>query len=290
MPAGGRPTMRSRRLGSTLRRLREAAQLDQQQAAEYIAGSKAKISRIESGQVAARPGDVRLLLELYGVRDPDVSQHLEQLARNANKRGWWLDYVVPDGFGDYVALEEEATHIRSWQPLLVPGLLQTPAYTRTLVEGNPNITDSAVIEQVVKLRQERRRKVFDAGTRLTAVVGEAALTAPMPYVETHRDQLADLLDAARCSHVTVQVLPTAEWQATRCAASGFVMLSFDGEWSPAAVSQDTQDNIVVAEANEQIGRYASAFELLQATALTPSKSQELIREILRSLTEESAAS
>ncbi|MEU2084025.1 helix-turn-helix transcriptional regulator [Streptomyces albus] len=285
MPAGGRPTMRSRRLGSALRRLREAARLDQQQAAEYIGGSKAKISRVEAGQVAARPGDVRLLLELYGVQDPDVSRHLEQLARDSNKRGWWLNYVVPDGFGDYVALEEDATCIRSWQPLLIPGLLQSPEYTRTLVEGNPNVTDPALAEQVVKVRQERRQRVFDSGTRFTAVIGEAALASRIPSRAVHLGQLADLLESAQRPHVTVQVLPAAEWHITRCAP-GFVMLSFDGEWSPAVVSQDIQDNIVIAEGSEQIARYATAFEACQATALTPGKSEEYIRDLLERLSEE----
>ncbi|GAB2791300.1 helix-turn-helix domain-containing protein [Streptomyces daliensis] len=285
MPAGGRPTVRSRRLGATLRRFREAAKIDQLQAAEYIAGSKAKVSRIEAGQVSARPGDVRLMLELYGIEDRKVHQHLEQLARDSNKRGWWFEYSVPDSFGDYVALEEDATHIRSWEPLLIPGLLQTADYTRCLVNDNPSVTDPGTADQVVKVRQERRQKVETLGTRFAVVIGESALVTPMPSSAVHRGQLASLLQSAQESHVTLQVLPTTEWSATRCSPS-FIMLSFDGEWSPTAVGQDTRGNIAVAEDPETITQYAHAFELLQATALTPAQSLDFLRRAMDDVTEE----
>ncbi|WP_247702479.1 helix-turn-helix transcriptional regulator [Streptomyces sp. F63] len=115
MPAGGRPTVRSRRLGAALRRYREAAKLEQQSAAEHIAGSITKISRLESGQVSARPGDVRLLLELYGVTDRETHLRLEQLARDSNKRGWWLDYpwAAKQEYADVITLESDATYIRT---------------------------------------------------------------------------------------------------------------------------------------------------------------------------------
>lgn len=277
--------MRSRRLGSALRRLRETARIDQQQAAEYIAGSKAKVSRIEAGQVSARPGDVRLLLEFYGVEDREVYRHLEQLARDSNKRGWWLDYPIPDGFGDFIALEENATLVRSWQPLIIPGLLQTAGYTRALVEGNPNVTSSEVVEGVVKIRQERRRKLQDSGARFNAVVGESALTSPIPDVSVHREQLASILESAQQASTTVQVLPTSEWAATRCSP-GFIMLSFDGEWSPTAVSQDTPGNLAIVEGPEQIVPYAHAFEELQSSALTPNDSQTFLQNAMESLSEE----
>ncbi|MBO8198713.1 helix-turn-helix domain-containing protein [Streptomyces smyrnaeus] len=274
--------MRSRRLGSTLRRLREAARLDQQQAAEYIAGSKAKISRIESGQVAARPGDVRLLLELYGVQEAEVRRHLEQLARDANKRGWWLDYRVSPELSDYISLEHDATFVRTWQTVLIPGLLQTAEYTRALVEGNPSVTDSGVVEQVVKMRQERRRRFEESGARYSAVVWEPALSDPMPSREVHKQQLADLLEAIARPNVTFQVLPAAEWAAARSAPT-FVMLSFDGEWAPSAVGQETHRNVAITEDEAEIAAYAHSFDQLRSVALNPTESREFIADTLDAL-------
>ncbi|MEW2454459.1 helix-turn-helix domain-containing protein [Streptomyces albus] len=274
--------MRSRRLGSALRRLREAARLDQQQAAEYIGGSKAKISRVEAGQVAARPGDVRLLLELYGVQDPDVSRHLEQLARDSNKRGWWWGYPLPDGTSDYIALEADATCIRTWQPLLVPGLLQTAGYTRELIKGNSEIVDPDAAEHIVTVRQERRHRFEKAGTRFAAVIGEEALTASIPSAEVHREQLADLLTASRSPNLSIQVLPASEWRLTRCSPS-FVMLSFDGEWAPTVAAQDTFRNIALAEESEVISSYAHTFETLRTAALGLEQSAEFIRSAMAAI-------
>ncbi|MET9529460.1 MULTISPECIES: helix-turn-helix transcriptional regulator [unclassified Streptomyces] len=286
MPAGGRPTVRSRRLGAALRRYREAAKLDQQHAADHIASSKAKISRVEAGQVSARPGDVRLMLELYGVEDRGVYTHLEQLARDSNKRGWWLDYAVPDGLGDYIALETDATYIRTWQPLLIPGLLQTEGYTRSLLEGNAANSDPAFAEQVVNIRQERRKKAETSGARFAAVVGESTITSALPSRAAHRAQLADLIESSERANVTLQVLPGSEWAATRCSP-GFVMLSFDGEWSPTAIGQDTHSSIFVAEDPEEIAAYAHSFELLRSTALNPAESKAFIRQAMNDLPEES---
>ncbi|MDF4250547.1 helix-turn-helix transcriptional regulator [Streptomyces sp. WMMB303] len=278
--------MRSRRLGSALRRLREVARLDQQQAAEYIAGSKAKVSRIESGQVAARPGDVRLLLELYGIQDPETFRHYEQLARDANKRGWWLDYRVSPELSDYIALEHDATFVRTWQTVLVPGLLQTADYTRTLVESNPSVTEPDVVEQAVKMRQERRRRFEESGARYSAVVWEPALSDPMPSPEVHRNQLANLLETAARPNVTFQVLPTTEWAAARSAPT-FVMLSFDGEWSPSAVGQETHRNVAITEDETEIAAYAHSFDQLRSVALNPADSQGFIADTLAAIAEES---
>src|ERR1700735_429007 len=92
MPAGGKPTARSRRVGSELRRLREAANVNTGEAAELLSCSPAKISRIENGVVSVRLVDLRILLDRYGDTDHDHRAYLERLARDSNKRGWWQDY------------------------------------------------------------------------------------------------------------------------------------------------------------------------------------------------------
>lgn len=125
MPVGGRPTVRSRRLGAALRRHREAAGLDQATAAAAILRSVSKVSRLEGGQSTASALEVRTLLNCYGVDDPDERARLEGWAKTSNQRGWWLDYqeTLRSGYTDHITLENDATYIRSWQPALIPGLL-----------------------------------------------------------------------------------------------------------------------------------------------------------------------
>lgn len=285
MPAGGKPTMRSRRLGTALRRYRLAAKLDQEHAAEALDCSTAKISRIESGTSTARVAEVRYLLDLYDVDNVRTRSQLERLARESNKRGWWVDYGITDNMGDYVALETDATFIRTWHSALVPGLLQTPGYTRTLASGNPANTSPESIDQVVKTRQARRGQFTELETRFAAVVWEPAVTSPMPSATVHREQLQELLLDAGRSHVTLQILPLTSWTAAR-SSPPFVMLSFDDEWAPLAVGQDTHSNIAVQEDEEEIAAYGHTFDALRSAALTPEQTRRFIEKTLADIPEE----
>jgi transcriptional regulator with XRE-family HTH domain len=287
MPAGGRPTMRSRRLGAALRRYREAAKLDQQHAADHIVGSKTKISRIEAGQVTARPGDVRLMLELYGIEDREVYQRLEQLARESNKRGWWLDFpwvVKNEGFADFVTLETDATYIRTWQSLFVPGLLQTDDYIRTLMDLSPTPHGPEAIEEAVAIRQTRRKIIEENGAQYAAVIWEPALTAPMPSRKAHRDQLLHIHHVAQRQNVSVQVLPFSEWQ-TAHMSSHFVMFNFASEPAPQAVAYDTTSSTVLLEDSEDMAKHVQIFETLRSAALTPNQSLSFIQRTLKNVPE-----
>lgn len=284
MPAGGRPTVRSRRLGGALRRYREAAKLDQQHAADHIVGSKAKISRIETGQVTARPGDVRLLLELYGVEDREVYRQLEQLARDSNKRGWWVNYpwALDPRYADFVTLESDATYIRTWEPLYMPGLLQTDGYVKALIEAGLGAPTSETVERAIAGRRERRKAIEEGGARYAAVVWEPVLTAPMPSASAHRDQLQHLMNVAQRRNVSLQVLPLSEWQAAHMA-SHFVMFSFGTEPAPEAVAFDSATSTVFVEELEDMAKHAEIFEELRSAALTPTQTLSFLRDQLAGL-------
>ncbi|MGC5342452.1 helix-turn-helix domain-containing protein [Streptomyces sp. DT171] len=287
MPAGGKPTVRSRRLGAALKRLRLNALLDQEHAAEAVACSTAKISRIESGAVSARVGDVRVLLDLYGVEDEAERKLMEKLARDSNKRGWWLNFdakqSVREILGDFLSLESDATYIRTWQPILIPGLLQTPDYTRALTDASPDVLDDEAADLVIKVRQERRRVFEENGARFAAVIWEPALTGSMPTPAVHREQLAHLIKMAKQPNMTIQVLPLSEWAAARVSPS-FVGLSYARETSPEVVILDTVNNCVIMEERDAMTSYAHAFDTLRSAALTPTKSVAFIRKIMDSIT------
>lgn len=284
MPAGGRPTVRSRRLGGALKRYREAAKLDQQHAAEHIAGSNTKISRIETGQVSARPGDVRLMLELYGVEDREVYLQLEQLARDSNKRGWWLDFPFvtrDEGFTDVVTLETDANYIQTWHPLFIPGMLQTDEYVRTLLRHKA-VRDNQIVDEAVAIRQARRKIITDKGTEFAAVIWEPALTAPMPSAETHRKQLQHILDLAERPNVSVQVLPLSEWQAAHLSTH-FTMFNFGPEPGPQAVAYDTTTSSVLFEDLAEMATHARIFEELRSAALTREQSVAFVRKAMEDI-------
>ncbi|MGW0826631.1 helix-turn-helix domain-containing protein [Streptomyces sp. NPDC002845] len=288
MPAGGRPTVRSRRLGVALKRYRLAAKLDQPQAAEVIATSQARISRIESGHTSARVIDVRLLLDAYGVTDQEVRDRLEGLAKQSNRRGWWLEHAEhlrPD-YLDHIALEDEATYIREWQPVRFPGLLQTPAYAEAVITAGPNHVAPERVAHLVKAREGRQAKIDEGGTAYTAILWEVVITHPLASAEIHREQLSSLLEAGMRSNVTVQVLPFTA--GALAGLSAFSSFSFDSQPTVEAVTLENLRGTSVLEGAEDLAAYSNAFDLLRSSALAPDASARLIRRVLRTSEEDAS--
>lgn len=171
-----------------------------------------KLSKIESAHQAIRPADVGAVLTVYGVNDPTVRTALENLARDAGKKGWWQTYsgVASPAYADHISLEADAEAIHVWAPLLVPGLLQTAAYARETITG---ATTSRTVEEVTALVEVRmaRQAVLsrpDEAPELWAIIHEAALHQRFAVrPATMRDQLRRLREACEMPNVTVQVMP-----------------------------------------------------------------------------------
>ncbi|MER6049432.1 helix-turn-helix domain-containing protein [Streptomyces sp. BHT-5-2] len=281
MPAGGRPTVRSRRLGNAMRRYRETAGLDQPDAAEAITKSVSKISRLESGHTSASGLEVRTLLDLYGVEDPAERTKLLEWARKSNERGWWIDYqaAIQPGHVDHIALENEATCIRAWEPVLVPGLLQTPEYTEAVITVGPRSVPPEEVVELTKLRQERQRQIEAGGASFTAIIWEPALTALHSQPRVNVGQLTHLLEVGRRQNITIQILP-ASASLIAGMSSGFAAFSFGEEAIVEAVTLDTPAHANVVEAPEDLARYVNVFDQLRSAALPPDNSAERIRELL----------
>ncbi|CAM5670312.1 helix-turn-helix domain-containing protein [Streptomyces fumanus] len=287
MPAGGRPTVRSRRLGTALRQYRQAAKLDQPQAAEVIASSQARISRVESGHATPRVIEVRLLLDAYGVTDAQVRDRLEDLAKHSKKPGWWLEYagrLRPD-YLDHIALEDDASHIRQWQPVLVPGLLQTPAYAETIITEGPRELSSEQIAELVKVRSRRQERIAEGGVRYTVVLWQAVITYPLLSSAVHREQLTALLRAARRKNVTLQILPFSSGTLA-AGTSAFAAFSFDSDAVVEVVTMDDLMSTTILENPDDLAHHARTFDLLQSAALSPAESAELIQSKLRTMEED----
>ncbi|MEW2624905.1 helix-turn-helix transcriptional regulator [Streptomyces sp. NPDC048106] len=286
MPTGGRPTVRSRRLGAALRRYRQAAKLDQPQAAEVIAASQARVSRLESGQVSARVIEVRLLLDAYGVKDPEVCAKLEDLAKFSKKRGWWHEYAahLRPGYLDHITLEDDASHIRQWHPVLIPGLLQTRPYAQAVITGGPNALSPEYVAQLLEVRKRRQERIAEGGAKYSAVIWEAVIEHPLASIETHRGQLSSLLEAGQRENVTVQVLPFHTGSLV-AAANPFSAFSFDSESVVEAVTMEDVMSTSIVESPNDLEVYASSFDLLSSSALTSEASAKLIRSKLEAIEE-----
>jgi len=171
------PTVRRRRLALELRRLREAARLTCEEVAEHLECSASKISRVETGRVSVSPRDVRDMLELYGVPEQQRDS-LVQLSRDSRQKGWWHAYsdTIQPQFATYVGLESAASEIRVYEVNIIPGLLQTEDYARTMMRSGTMNGSHEDVERKVALRMARQPALTrDDPPMLWTVVDEAAL-------------------------------------------------------------------------------------------------------------------
>src|SRR6266498_3022495 len=126
LPDYGSPTVRRRRLAAELRRLRERAGLTGDEVADRLGWSASKISRIELHRIGIKQADLLRLLDLYRVADVHRGS-LVALADEARRTGR-LEAVAASLPGKYAAFlyaEAEAKSVWTWDPQIVPGLLQT---------------------------------------------------------------------------------------------------------------------------------------------------------------------
>ncbi|WP_189237969.1 helix-turn-helix domain-containing protein [Planomonospora parontospora] len=271
------PTVRLRRLARELRRMREESGLRPEDAAARLGWSRSKVSRIETGRTRAGLTDVASICDLYGVGS-SARAGLLQLAKEARQRGWWTAYA--DVFtGSYIGLEDEAALIRQWEVQLVPGLLQTEEYARTVIRaGRPEPHNADDIQRRVMARMARRTLLSRPDApELHAVLDEGVVRRPIGGRETMREQLEALLAAARRPNVTIRILPYSAG-AHAGLEGAFTVLSFPEEIDPDVAYVEGTAGDIYVESSEQVDRYSLAFARICEVALSPEDSVGLIAE------------
>ncbi len=221
------------------------------------------------------PPVARALLELYGVEGADVDA-LVQVAREARKRGWWQAYddVLPEWFEVYVGLEAEADQIQTFEPQLIPGLLQTADYARAVMRvEHPDASDEE-INRRVEMRLRRQRT--DNGPRLWVVLDEAAIRRPVGGKEVMSAQLKRVVAAAGKPGNTIQVLP---FEAGEHASMGsaFSILNFADPMDPGIVYVETRAGGLYLE-GMQVREHKTVFQHLVASALGTRESISMIED------------
>jgi len=275
--------VRRRRLGSELRRLREAAGLTCEQAGDHLDCSASKISRMETARVPARAIDVQALCHLYGAGDEQMTV-LVALARESKTEGWWqrFDGVLPDWFGTYVGLEAEAATIRTYEIELIPGLLQTAAYARVLFES-AEVSAPDEVEQAVSIRRSRQEVLRgDNPPQYWAVFSEAALHRLIGGPAIMRDQLLHVAEISELRHVTVQVI-RADAGAHPGMCTPFVILSFPERSDPQVTFVEYLTGALYLEKREEVDQHNLVFNHLVAAAISPQQSVDLIRSTAKQL-------
>ncbi|MFE6612363.1 helix-turn-helix domain-containing protein [Amycolatopsis sp. NPDC057786] len=276
MTRGQGPTVRRRRLASELRRLREAADLTIDEVSEKLECSASKVSRIETGHVGVTPRDARDMLELYGIAG-DEQEALVQLAREARKRGWWHAYNEVFT-GTFVGLEADASSLRAFQALLVPGLLQTERYAKAVIRAMRPDAEDAEIRRRVAARMARQELLTDPSPpEYWAVIDEAVLHRVVDGPEVMAEQLYRMVTMAAQPNVTVQIVPFGAG-AHPGMEGPFLIMGFPELADTDVVYVDSTSSGLYLEEPPDVRRYALMFDHLRAAALKPDDSVEVIAE------------
>jgi transcriptional regulator with XRE-family HTH domain len=212
LPLG--PTLHQKRLARTLKELRLATGRTIGDISTQLGWSPRKITRWETGEMT-KPviKEIEQLLHAYGADGATLDAVLT-LATEARRTPWWrqppyLDALTPS-YDHHIDRESEAAELRTWEPHLIPGLLQTTDYARALIEASPNPPRDPASDQRILLRAERQRQLMHQPRNLKtlwAIFDEAAITRQVGGPEVMHAQLTHLIRLAQLPHVVLQVLP-----------------------------------------------------------------------------------
>ena len=203
-------SMSRRQLGRYLRELRNQQRLTVRAAAGRLEWSEAKMWRIETGQTSLRSLDVEAMCKIYGA-PANLTEALMGLAKETKARGWWHAYgdVIPEGFDVYIGLEEAASQLAWYESELVPGLLQTEDYARTVIRAdNPGVDEEEISRRIhVRMARQPLIRRATAPLHLQVALNEGILHRPVGGPKIMSGQLARLAEVSELPNVSLRVVP-----------------------------------------------------------------------------------
>lgn len=283
MPPKGTPTLRQRRLGTELRRMRERAGLSIQEASELLGADRPRITNMEMARFGVSEERLRTLAAHYSCADTAYVDALVGMT-GRRKPGWWEAYrdVLPVALLDLSELEFHAEAMRSFLTTHMPGLLQTPDHARAVFkEVMPPLPASQVEARVS--HRIRRQVVLerDDPPPYCAIVHEAALHMRFGGPEVAGKQLAYLLDSSEREHVTVLVIP---FSTGGFPGAGNSILYASGPVRQLdTVQLDAAHTAEFLDAQAHLLNYRNLLHRVEHMALGQNESRDLIHRILQEL-------
>jgi transcriptional regulator with XRE-family HTH domain len=276
------PTVPRRRLAAELRRLRERAGMTGDQVADQVGWSASKLSRIENAHTAPGAAEIRQLLALYHVEGHYVDELLA-LAQEAARKGWWEGFspTFPPDYASLIGMEAEAQSALSWEPLIVPGLLQTGDYAREVTNGYLERIDPVPPSETrrrVEARLARQRVLTrDNPLRLSVVLDQSVLHRRFGDRDVMSSQMKRLLELSERDNISLRILPLDGRHPIGTGA--FVLLRFgevhDVTYQDVVYIENLTGSRYVEEEDE-VFRYKRSFDRLSDLALDEQKSREML--------------
>jgi transcriptional regulator with XRE-family HTH domain len=278
------PTGRQLRFGAELRKLRERAGLTATEAGQLMGIKQAQISNMEAGRVGVSAERVRTLACHYDCMDQPLIQALSDMTTERS-RGWWEEYreLLARPLLDLAELEHHAQSLRDATTARIPGLLQTREYALEIFRQAVTELSPPDIEHRLSFRIKRQAILYRAEnpTPYEAIVHEAALRMKVGGSAVTRRQLQYLLDMSDRDHVTLRAIT---FDAGAYPGSGQSIHYAHGPVPQLdTVYLDQAHGLAFLDAHAQLDKYRTLFDRVEAIALSPEKTQDLIHALLREL-------
>jgi transcriptional regulator with XRE-family HTH domain len=278
------PTGRQLRFGAELRKLRERAGLTATEAGQLMGIKQAQISNMEAGRVGVSAERVRTLACHYDCSDQTLIQALSDMTTDRS-RGWWEECreLLARPLLDLAELEHHAQSLRDSTTARIPGLLQTREYALEIFRQAVTELSPPDIEHRLSFRIKRQAILYraDSPTPYEAIVHEAALRMKVGGPTIARQQLQHLLDMSDRKHITLRSIT---FDAGAYPGSGQSIHYAHGPIPQLdTVYLDQAHGLAFLDADAQLHKYRTLFDRIEALALSPEKTRDLIHHVMREL-------
>ena len=267
-------------LGARLRDLRLGAKRDQGQLAQQLGWSQSKVSRIETGSVTPSEADITAWAQAVNAPAETVTELLARLATVKSEYSAWRRQFregTRSKQQDYIELEARTARLRVFEPILVPGLLQTAEYARyRLADVHTLYGTPDDVAEGVRTRMQRQQVLYDQGKRFQFLLLEHALRLRVCPVEVLRGQLGHLLALSTLRNVELGVIPLDSPVPT-APMHGFWI--FDDE----LVLVETIAAELMLREPDEIALHGNVFDTLQEAARFDEDVRELLGGLLKEL-------
>lgn len=281
-------TLPRRALGRQLRKLRERAGYTQSAASRVAEISPQSYGRIEDGwQTKVTDLGLNALANAYEATDAerrlllDLAREIREAA--ASGGGWWRAYAdaMVSGFDHYLALEEAANWVTTWQTTVVPGLLQTRDYRQALTWAtNPNQSPEEV-NRTLDLAQRRQNLLDRSDFRFEALLTEAVLRYNVGSTSVMANQVRHLIERSQDPGIEIRIVPSLETSPVGLISRSFHLFSFPPlrasklQEPPVAFMEGFTGDLYL-ERDSEVSQYAREAERIRHVALSPSASRDLM--------------
>jgi transcriptional regulator with XRE-family HTH domain len=267
------PTVRRQEIGDELRRLRATARLALREVAHITSLDASYISRIENGKRTPPPADLASLLTAYRA-DTATRRRLEALAEEADENGWWQKNRtdITERQHTLISLEGKAERIVSFEPVLIPALLQTGDYARAAMREFGMVPESKIEDGMAA--RFCRHSVLEQWNPPTfvAIIDELVLDRIVSSPAVVREQLDHLVALSQRPRVTIRVVPNSGGHAG--AFGSFELIDQPERPSVVFVEQATSNLFI--EQRDEVDVYRRIIKRLLDDALDEGESAERI--------------